>query len=161
MNSFWRPGVSLINTASILCFMKVSFWNFNISSNMYCLNYLCSTWSDGRHLDDSSIALFLKSLTLPNVYAIILCKLVMTLMGFPKLRGAFHTLVAHECTKSQLNYVRHAQCAVPQCRPPDTGGLKGWLQLTSHRVIWGSIISANSKHKAISKLKMIKNVLQI
>jgi len=41
MNSYHRPGVSVINTASILCYMKVSFSTFKISSNMYFLNDLC------------------------------------------------------------------------------------------------------------------------
>ena len=89
MNSFRRPGVSVINTASILSFMKVSFRTFKISCNTHFLNYLCYIWSHGRHLVDSSIALFSKSLTLSNVYAFILAKLLIALMGFPRCGTAF------------------------------------------------------------------------
>jgi hypothetical protein len=41
MNSCRRPGVSVINTASILRYMMVSFRTFKISWNTYFLNYLC------------------------------------------------------------------------------------------------------------------------
>jgi len=54
--------------------MKVSFRTFKISWNTYFLNYLCWTWFHGRHLVGSSIVLFSKSLTLPDVYAFILSK---------------------------------------------------------------------------------------
>jgi hypothetical protein len=69
---------------------------------MYFLNYLCLTWSDGCHLVDSSIALFSKSLTLPNMYAFILSKLLIALMGFPRLGAAFYTETAQKCRKSPL-----------------------------------------------------------
>jgi len=161
MNSFRRPGVSVINTASILCYMKVSFRTFKISWNTYFLNYPCSTWSHGRHLDDSCIALFSKYLTLPNVYAFILSKLLIALMGFPRLGAAFYPETAHECTQSKLYDVRHAWYVVPQRRPLDSRGLKCWLQLACHRVVWWSIISCNTKQTAVSKLKPIQHVLQM
>jgi hypothetical protein len=54
------------------------------------------------------------SLTLPNVYASILSKLLIPFMGFPRLGAAFYTETAHECTQSQLYDVRHAQYMIPQ-----------------------------------------------
>jgi hypothetical protein len=98
INLFQRPGVSVINTASILCYMYVSFRAFAISCNTYFLNHLCSTWFQGRHLIDSSIALISKSLTLPHDYAFNLSTLLMALMGFTRLGTAFNTETAHECT---------------------------------------------------------------
>jgi len=48
--SFWhtihlfrRPGGSVINPASILSYMQVSFRAFKISWNTYCLNYPCKS----------------------------------------------------------------------------------------------------------------------
>jgi len=161
MNSFQRPGVSVINTASILCHMKVSFRTFKISWNTYFLNYLCQTRLHGQHLNDSSIALFSKSLTLPDVYAFILSKLLIALMGFPRLGAAFYTETAQECTQSQLYDVRHAWYVVPQCWPLDSRGLKCWLQLACHRVIWGSIIRRNTEQTAVGELKMIQYILQM
>jgi len=58
MNSFRCPSVSVINTGSIFCYMKVNFRTFKISWNTYLLNYLCWTWFYARHLIDSSVALF-------------------------------------------------------------------------------------------------------
>jgi len=89
MNSFRRPGFGVINTPSIFCYIKVSFRTFKISWNMYFPIYLCWTWSHGWHLVDSSIALFPMSVTLPNDYALILSKLLIALMGFPRLGAAF------------------------------------------------------------------------
>jgi len=94
MNSFDRPGVSVINTSSILCYMKVSFSTSKISWNMYILNYLCYTWFHGWHLIDSSVALFSKPLTLPNGYAFISSKLLIVLTGFPRLGAALYTKTA-------------------------------------------------------------------
>jgi hypothetical protein len=54
--------------------------------------------SHGTHFVDSSIALFSKSLTLPNVYEFILSKLVIKLMRFPRLGEPFQTQSAHEYT---------------------------------------------------------------
>ena len=144
LNLFWRPGFSLINTASILCYMMVSFRSFIVSRNTYFLNYLCQTWSHSRHLIDSSMALFPQSLTLPNVCASSLSKLVITLMRLPRLGVACYTKIAHERTQSKLNDVCHAWYEVSKCRPPDSGGLKGWLLFPSDRVIWRSIISCNT-----------------
>ena len=160
-NSFWWPGVSVINTASFSCYMTVSFRIIKTSWNMYFLNFLCKTWSHGRHLVDSRIALFTESFTLPNVYALILSKLRIALMGFQRLGVAFHTQTAHECTQSRLNDVHPAWYVVSQCRPLNSGGLKGWLWIVSHHVIAGSGISSNSKYRAIGKLTMIKNIPQM
>jgi len=161
MNLFRWPGVSVINTASILCYMKVSFRTFEISSNMYFLNDLGKTWSHGRRIIESSIALFSKSLTLPKVYAFILPKVLIALMGFQRLCMAFYTETAHVCTHSQLYDVCHAWYVVPQCGPLDTRGLNCWMQLPCHRSIGGSIISCNSKQPAVGKLTMIECVLQM
>ena len=97
LNSFQWPGVSVINTGSILCYMTVSNRTFKMCWNTSFLNYPCKTWSHGGRLVDSHIALFLNSLTLPNVYAFILSQLLITLMCFPRLGAAFHTQTAHEC----------------------------------------------------------------
>jgi len=161
MNLFQWPGVSVINTANIFCYMKVSFCTFKICWNMYFLNYLCLTWSIGWHLVDSSIALFLKSLTLPSVCAFILSKLLIALMGFPRLGASFSTQTTHECTQSKLKEVRHAWYVVSQCGPLDSGGLNGRLSSSSHQVIWGSVICCNFNYTAISKLKTIMNFHQI
>ena len=82
-------------------------------------------------------------------------------MGFPRLGGAFHTETDHECTYRELYDMRHAWYVVSRWRPLDSGGLKGWLQITSHRVIWGSIVSRTSDQMAISKLNTIKKILQM
>jgi len=58
MDSFRWPGVSVINTASILCYLKVSFRSFKMSWNTYFLNFLCQTQLHSQHLVDCSIALF-------------------------------------------------------------------------------------------------------
>jgi len=161
INSSWQPGVSVINTASILCYIKVSFKTFIISWNTYFLKYLCFTWSYSRHLVDSGIALFSKSLTHPNVYAFILSKLLIALMHIPKLGEAFYTGTAHGCTKSQLYDMRPASYVVPQYRPLDSGALNGWLQLKSNRVIWGSVIHRDLLWTAVSKLNTIKTTCQM
>jgi len=141
MNSFRRPGVSAINTASTLCYMRVSFRSFQMAWNTYFLNYLCQTWSHSQHLIDSSIALFSQSLTLPNVCAFILSKLLIVLMGFPRLGAALYTEIARERTQSKLTDVCHWWLVGHHCRPPDCGGLKSWLWFQSDRVIWRGIIS--------------------
>jgi len=124
MNSFWRPGVSVINTVSILCYIKVIFSTLKISLNMYVLDYRCYNWCHGRDLVDSSIALSLTFLTLPNVNAFILSELLITLMGFPRLGLAFYTYTAHECTQSPLYDMCQAWYLVPYHRQLDSGGLK-------------------------------------
>jgi len=144
MNLFRWPGVSVINTASILCHINVSFMSFTMSWNMYFLNYLCQTRLHSRHLVDSSNALFSQSLTLAKVCAFIVSKLLIAHMGFPKLGAAFDPETAQECTQSKPNDVRQAWYVVSLCRPQDTRGIKGWLKLPSHRVIWWSIICHNS-----------------
>jgi len=78
-------------------------------------------------LTHSSISLFSKSLTVSNVCAFILSKLVIGLMGFPGLGEAFYTQTAHECAQRKLNDARHAWYMVSQCVPLDSGGLKGSL----------------------------------
>jgi hypothetical protein len=40
LSLFWRPGLSMINTASVLCIMKVNVRTFKISWSTYLLNYL-------------------------------------------------------------------------------------------------------------------------
>jgi len=95
--------------------------------NMYFLNYLCYTWSHSWHLVDSSIELFSKSLTCPNVFSFFLAKLLTALMGFERLRAAFYTKTTHERTQSQLNDVCHGWHMVSDCRPLDSGGTNGWL----------------------------------
>jgi len=90
MKLFWRPDVSVINTASILCYMKVIFRTSKIWWNTHFLYYLCKTWFHGRHLIDSSVALRSKSLTLPIEYAFILFKLLIALIGFPQLGALLH-----------------------------------------------------------------------
>jgi len=122
------------------------------------LSQLCLVnWSHGQHLVDSSIALCTKSLTASYVYAFILSKHLIALLGFPRLGTAFYTQTAHECAYSKLNDVRHAWYVVSQRRPLDSAVLKGWLEFASHRVIWGSVISSNSKYMAPGELKTIQN----
>jgi len=127
MDLFWWPGVSGINTASILCYMMVSFMSFKMSWNMYFLNYLCQTWSHSRHLVDSSIAQFSQSLTLHNVRGFIHSKLLITLKGFPRVDAAIYPEFVPEGTKCKVNDVRHASYVVPHCRPPNSGGIEGWV----------------------------------
>jgi len=69
-------------------------------------------------------ALFSKSLTFPDVYTFILSKLLIALIGFPRLGVAIYTETAHEFTYSQLYDVCHPWYVVPQCRPLDSRGLK-------------------------------------
>jgi len=52
-------------------------WTFEMSWNMYFLNYPWYSWSHGRHLVKSSITLCLKSSSLLTVYAFICPKLLM------------------------------------------------------------------------------------
>jgi len=127
MNSFRWPGSSLINTASILCYMKVSFRSFNMSWNAYLLNCLCRTWLHSRPQFHSIIALSSQSVTLPNVCAFILSKLLIALMGFQRLGAAFYSEIAHEHNQSKLNNMCHAWYVVFHCRAPNSGGLKGWF----------------------------------
>jgi len=145
MNSFRRPDVSIINTGSVLCNLKVSFSTFKVSWNTYFLNYLCQTWSHGKYLVDSCIALVSKSLTIPIVCVFILSKLLIALIGFPRLGTAFYTQTVHDCNWSKLNGVHHAWYVIAQCGPLDSGGLKGGLYFTSHQVSWGCIIYCHSK----------------
>ena len=161
MNSFGPPGVSVLSTPINLYYRKVSFRTFKISWNTYFLNSLYWNWFHGRHLIDSIIALCSKSLTLPNVNAFIVSKLLIALMGFQRLGAVFQTQTAHECTWSELYDVRHARYVVPQCRPCDSRGLMCWLQLECHRVIWGSVVCCNSKQTAFGNIKMIKHTVQI
>jgi len=153
--------VSVINNASILSFMKVSCRTFTISWNTYCLNDRWQSLSDGRHQIDSSVAQGTKCLTLPNIYAFILSDLLIMLIGYRWLVAALYTLTANECFYSQWYDVHSAWYVVPQCRPLHSGVLKCWLQLASHRVISGSMISRNSKQTAIGQLKTIKHALQM
>jgi len=161
MNPFRQPGVSVIDAASILCYMMANFRTSKTWSTSYFLNYLCWTRFHGRHRIDSSVALFSKSLTLPNVYALILSKLLITLMGLPRVGAAFYTETAHEWTQSQLYDVRHSWYVVPQSRPLDCRGLKCWLQLACQQISWESIISCIIKQTAGSKLKTIEHVFQM
>jgi len=128
---------------------------------MYFLNYLCQTGTHCQHLVDSSNALFSKSLTLPTVYAFILSILLIALMGFPWLIAASYTLTDYECTRSQLYDTRDGWIVVPQCSPLDSGRLKCRFQLTSHRLLCGSIFSCNAIQSAVGMLKTIKNLLQM
>jgi hypothetical protein len=66
---------------------------------MYFLNHLSQTGFHGRQHVNSRIALFSKSLTHPSVYAYILSKLLIMLMGFPRRAAAFYMQSAHECTQ--------------------------------------------------------------
>jgi len=115
----------------------------------------------GRHLVHSSITLIMQSLNVPNDRAYILSKLLIALMGFPKLGAAFYTKTAHECTQRTLNELPHVWYVVSHFTPLDSGGLKGWLYLLSHPVIWGGIPSRTSKQMAVGKLKMIENILHM
>jgi len=98
INLFRQPGGSVINTPSIFCFMLVSFRTFKISWSTYFLKYLCETCFHGRHLVDSSFALFSKFLTLSNVYAFFVSKFLIMLTCFPIFGAAFYTETAQECT---------------------------------------------------------------
>jgi len=99
MNTFWQSGVSVLHTARIPCYIMVSFKTLKITWNYYLFNNLCLSWSDGWHLVDPSIALFTKSLTLPNVYAFIFSKLLITLIRIWRVGEAFYTQTTHECIK--------------------------------------------------------------
>jgi hypothetical protein len=66
-------------------------------------------------------------LTLPNVCPVILSKLQIALMGFPRLGAAFYSQTAHEYAQSKLNDMRHACYVVSQYGPLDAGGPKGSL----------------------------------
>jgi hypothetical protein len=145
MNLFWWPGLSVINTASILCYMTVNFRTFKILWNMYIPNYLCQTWSHDWHLIDSSVAHFSKSLTLPSVYAFIHSKLLIALMGFPRLGAALSTVTAYEGTGSQLYDAGHACHVVSYPRRWNSGVYRCWLHFVCHRQIWGRILSPNNK----------------
>jgi hypothetical protein len=152
MNWVRQPGVSILNTASILCYMNVNFMSFKMAWNMYFLNQLCLAWSNIQHLVESSIALFSQCLTLPNVCAFILFKLLIVLLGFPRLAVAFYRETAHERTQRNLNLMCHAWCVVYHCRPQNTRCIKGWLQFPSHWAIGGTITCHNSKYAATRKL---------
>jgi len=84
---------------------------------------------------ETSIALVSKSLTVPNVCAFIPSKLLIALMGFPRLGAAFYTQTADGCTQSNLNDVRHPWYVDAQSGPLDSGGHKGSLMFASHRII--------------------------
>jgi len=64
-------------------------------------------------------------MTLPNVYAFILTKLLIALMGFSRLGAVFYPETAHECTQSKQNEVCHAWYVVSQYRLFDSRVLKG------------------------------------
>jgi hypothetical protein len=59
--------------------------------------------------------------------ALILSKLLIALMGFPRHGAAFNTQAAYECTQRNLNDVHHAWYVVSQRGPRDSRGLKGIL----------------------------------
>jgi len=88
-------------------------------------------------------------------------KLLIALMGFPRLCVAFYPKMAHECTQSKLNEVRHTWYVVTQCWPLDSRGLRGWLLFPSHWEIAGRVISGEYNQSTIGKLKIIKNFRQI
>jgi len=161
MNLSRQLGVSVINTASILCYMMVNFMTFKISWNTDYLYYLCQTWFHGRHIIDASAALFPKCLNLPNVYAFILSKLLIALMGFPRLALVLHTETAHASTQSQLYDVCHGRYVVSQGTPQGCRDPECWFQLACHRVIWRRIVSHITKQTAVGKLKMIQHFLQM
>jgi hypothetical protein len=71
------------------------------------------------------MALFSQSLSLSNVCAFILSKLLVALMGFPRFGTAFDPETANEGTQSKQNDVRHTWYVVSHCRPHDTGSIKG------------------------------------
>jgi hypothetical protein len=64
-------------------------------------------------------------MTLPNVFALIACKLVNTLMGFPRLVVVAYTVTAYEDTKRKLDAVRQASYEVFECRLHHSRGLEG------------------------------------
>jgi hypothetical protein len=74
----------------------------------------------------------LNALTLHNVNGISLLKLLMVLMGFPRLGAAYFTKTGHECTQRQLRNMRDAWYVSPQSRPLDSGDRKGRLQVMSY-----------------------------
>ena len=127
MNSFQWPGISVINKANILYSMKVSFKCFEMSWNTYFLYYLCQIWSHSRHLVDSSIALFSQSLTLSNICAFILSKLLITLICYHRLQEALSTETAHEYTQSKQNDMHHAEYVARYCRPLDSRWHQGLI----------------------------------
>jgi len=49
-----------------------------------------------------------------NVYAVILSKLLITLMGISRLGAAIYTATTYECTESMLNNFCHAWDVVSQ-----------------------------------------------
>lgn len=83
-NTFQWLGVSVINTVSIHCYTMLRVRTFKISCNTSLLDYLWKTLFHGLHLN-SNIALFSKSLPVPNLHAYILCKLLIALMGLQLL----------------------------------------------------------------------------
>lgn len=78
-----------------------------------CHNYLSKTWCHGWLLGDCSIAIFSKSLMLPNVYSLILYKLLHALIGFRRLDMGCHTGTALEYTWSERYDMRHVWYMVP------------------------------------------------
>jgi hypothetical protein len=46
-------------------------------------------------------------LTVPDIHAFVLSKLLIVFMGFPRLGAGFYTEIAHEYTYSHLSDVRH------------------------------------------------------
>jgi len=144
MNTSKWAGASVINTVGIHCSMKVTFRNFEFSCNTYILNYLCYIWSLGQHLVDSCIALFLKSLTLLDVYGFIFATLLIVLMGFPRRTGACYSESAHKCSWSKLYDVHHEWKLPSWCRPLDSGGFNGCLSFPTNSMVGGSILIENS-----------------
>jgi len=67
---------------AIVLIHKVSFSTLQISRYTYFLNYLCQTRSHRRHRSDSSISLFPKSLTLPEVWCEQLVRLTLQRFSF-------------------------------------------------------------------------------
>jgi hypothetical protein len=63
----------------------------------------------------------------PNVNTVILSKLLIALMRFPRLDAAFYTQTPHECTISKLNDVHHAWYLFSQYGPLDSGGF--WVSV--------------------------------
>jgi hypothetical protein len=90
INSFEQPDVRIIKRATILGYIKAIFGRFKIPWHMDIFNYHCQTWSHGRHLIGSSIALFSKALTISIVYACTLSKMLSVLMCCLKLGAAFY-----------------------------------------------------------------------
>jgi len=108
---FQWPGARVFNTSRIHCYMRVSVRKFTVCGTMYFLNYLHETYSHGQHLPDSSIAVFSTSWTVPIIYAFILSKLLIALMGFPRLVAAFHTETAYGHTQvGWMTCAMHSKC---------------------------------------------------